>query len=66
MTNKEAINYLRNYPCVCPYGMAPYACKDKENCEFSIAVRTICDSKSDDDWQSAMARDYGVRGKKNE
>ncbi len=49
MTIKEAKAYLRNYPCVCPYGMNPYACKDKEGCEFSKAVRTICEDKRKDE-----------------
>jgi hypothetical protein len=43
MTIQEAKAYLKNYPCVCKYGLSPYACKDKEGCEFSKAVRTICE-----------------------
>ena len=43
MTVEEAKAYLKNYPCVCKYGLSPYACKDKEGCEFSKAIRTICE-----------------------
>lgn len=49
MTKEEAIKYLRNYPCVCKYGLSPYACKDKEGCEFSIAVRTLCEDFETDE-----------------
>lgn len=45
MTVKEAKAYLKNYPCVCEYGLSPYACKDKEGCEFSKAIRTICEEE---------------------
>lgn len=48
MTLDEAIKYLKNYPCVCPYGLSPYACKDRENCDFSIAIRTICKEAEND------------------
>ena len=47
MTINEAKAYLKNYPCVCPYGTSPYECKDKENCKFSIAIRTIGDNNHD-------------------
>ena len=37
MEHNEAINYLKNYECVCPYGTKPNSCKD-ENCDFRKAI----------------------------
>lgn len=43
MTAEEAKAYLKNYPCVCKFGVSPYACKDKDGCDFSKAIRAICE-----------------------
>lgn len=41
MEVEEAKTYLKDYPCVCKYGTSPYACNDREGCEFSKAIRAI-------------------------
>ena len=40
MTNEQAIETLKNYPCVCKYGTSPIKCTDTE-CDFGKAIRTL-------------------------
>lgn len=40
MTHNEAIKFLKNYECVCPYGSSPSDCRERE-CEFYIAVNSL-------------------------
>ena len=40
MNREEAIETLKNYPCVCKYGTSPIKCTDTE-CDFGKAIRTL-------------------------
>lgn len=40
MTNEQAIETLKHYPCVCKYGTSPIKCTDTE-CDFGKAIRTL-------------------------
>lgn len=40
MTDEQAIETLKNYPCVCKYGTSPINCADTE-CDFGKAIRTL-------------------------
>lgn len=41
MTNKEAKDFLTHYICCCEYGTSPTDC-DNPECEFRMAIRTLC------------------------
>lgn len=40
MTHNEAIDFLKTYDCVCPYGKSPTDCRDN-CCEFYRAVNSL-------------------------
>lgn len=40
MTVEQAIETLKNYPCVCKYGTSPIKCTDTE-CDFGKAIRIL-------------------------
>ncbi len=40
MTHNDAIKFLKNYECVCPYGSSPSDCREHD-CEFYIAVNSL-------------------------
>ena len=42
MTHNEAVNYLKNYTCACPYGESPNddKCQD-QSCEFYQAINSL-------------------------
>lgn len=44
MTNEEAKEFLSHYICCCQYGNSPFDC-DYAECEFGIAIRTLCDKE---------------------
>lgn len=40
MTVEQAIETLKNYPCVCKYGTSPIKCTDTE-CDFGKAIKAL-------------------------
>lgn len=47
MNRKEAIEILKNYPCVCKYGTSPCNCEDSE-CDFGKAIRVLTQEAEND------------------
>lgn len=40
MAHNDAVDYLKNYECVCSYGTSPTNCKDHK-CSFYVAVNSL-------------------------
>ena len=42
MTHNDAVTFLKNYDCVCPYGTHPNtACCQEQGCDFYNAVNSL-------------------------
>lgn len=44
MNKEEAKEFLSHYICCCLYGISPFDC-DYAECEFGIAIRTLCNEE---------------------
>lgn len=59
MAHNDAVTFLKNYDCVCPYGTHPNAtCCREQGCDFYIAVNSLKPEVSEGKWEETPYFDY--------